>query len=253
MVCTVTECQVQPGDGITLCHKDTSTLEQALAEVDSVLAELETTIARLDASGAAIRSMGTGSKSPANDTALDCKFTLEARLKGWASHLVELTGEDGASEAASHLLRLMNTARTQDWAGDMFEEILDAVNRCTTVTDRAADRITLGACGNSFEGVECPGEMVAIVGSSFGRCRTCGNTCDVMERQRWIIGEAWHVAAPLTDILRWLASSGHANIKIKRARAWVYAGKLDSVGDGLFTPAAVWNAYRATPSGRMAA
>lgn len=253
MICTATNCDTQPGDGITLCHEHTSDLERNLAEVDSVWEDLQVTVARLDVGGRSVGSAGTTtSKPPVNLDASDKAQTLEAVLSGWHSVMIEGPKLE-ATVTASLLLANVPWIRKQDWAGDLYDELDAALEACRRATDRAADRITLGACGNTFEDVECPGTMITTVGGRYGRCRTCGATCDAQERQRWIIGEAWHVAAPLPVILRWLESSGHARIKVKRARAWVYAGKLAPVAEGMFTPAAVLAAHRTTPSGRMAA
>lgn len=253
MNCTAANCDTRPGDGITLCHEHTTSLERNLAEVDSVWEDLQVTVARLDVGAKTIGGTTTTSKPPVNLDASDKAQTLETVLRGWAEQLSAVNPTYGPSEVASRLLNQIAPLRTQDWAGDLHDELDAALEACRRATDRAADRITLGACGNSFEGVECPGTMITTVGGRYGRCRTCGATCDAQERQRWIIGEAWHVAAPLPVILRWLEVSGHARIKVKRARAWVYAGKLEPVTEGMFTPAAVWNVYRETPSGRMAA
>lgn len=246
-------CDVQPGAGITLCHDHTSRLEQDLAEVDSVWEDLQVTVARLDVGAKSMGGSTTTSKPPVNLDASDKAQTLETVLRGWAEQLAVVNPTYGPSEIASRLMNQMGPLRKQDWAGDLHDELGAALESCRRATDRAADRITLGACGNTFEDVECPGTMITTVGGRYGRCRTCGATCDALERQRWIIGEAWHVAAPLPVILRWLETSGHARIKVKRARAWVYAGKLAPVAAGMFTPAAVLAAHRMTPSGRMAA
>ena len=109
---------------------------------------------------------------------------------------------------------------------------------------------------NEFEGGPCGGIMMSLVAGRIAKCRLCGASDSSKERQQWLISEAWHVQAFLPDVARWLTTSGHARIDIKKARNWVNAGKLEpDVCDlgtqrELYTPASVIAVYRDTPTGR---
>lgn len=224
--CTGTDCDVDLTAGLTLCHQHTTWLEDDLKAVPGVWAELRVTAERRDAGADSLGTSGpTGSKPPANLDALDRGQTLRVILTGWASHLPGLRptkDNDGflPVRMSTWLLRETQRIRTMDWAGDLQRELREAITDARKATDRAADRISLGQCSD-----ECPGTMTAIAGASTARCRECGTTAAVNDRQAWLITEAWHVAAPLPHIIRALRTL-HIFIKPKDAKNWVARGKL---------------------------
>lgn len=250
-------CQAPLQDGWQLCHDHTTRLETDLAAVADVWKDIMTTAARLDVGAPSVGVGGhAGSKAPVNLTALDLAQALRVVIGKYASQLPILGPFGEPPTKAAWLLQHIPTIRKMGWAAEFMAELYEAVNNCRQATDRSAERVSLGECGNVIDGEYCYGTMMSIVGGRIAKCRTCGATDTCRERQQWLISEAWHVQAFLPDIARWLTSSGHAKIDIKKARNWVNAGKLEAdacdVGTRrhLFTPAAVIAAYRETPSGR---
>ncbi|ASN20690.1 hypothetical protein [Arthrobacter sp. YN] len=69
-----------------------------------------------------------------------------------------------------------------------------------------------------------------------------------------MIASAWHITEPLPHILRALKHSHHLSIPLNRVERWVDRGKLQPTArtkrGNLFTPAAVIEAYRGTPTGK---
>jgi hypothetical protein len=250
-------CEAPLRDGLTLCHKDTTTLEEDLQAVAGVWADILVTSARMDVGAASVGGGShAGSRPPANLDAMDKAHTLRVILGGWASQLPTIGPFGEPPVVAAWLLTQIPLLRRMDWAATLKEELREALNECRHATDRSAERVSLGECLNVIDGEECYGTMMSIVGGKIAKCRTCGATDGSRERQQWLISEAWHVQAFLPDIARWLTTSGHARIEIKKARNWVNAGKLepdacdlDSKRE-LYTPAAVIAAYRDTPTGR---
>ena len=241
--------------GVTLCHNCTTYLEADLRAAAFLWGDIQTTCARLDVGAASVGSSGHKAAQPAaNLDALDKAQTLRVVLGGWASHLATLHPAGDPVKTALWLLTQITEIRKQDWAGDLKQELRDAVNACRLSTDRAAERISLGQCST-----ECPGIMTAIVGSRVARCRECGGTASVSERQQWIIAEAWHVATFLPHVVRALSQGGHAKVDIRKADVWVHRGKLEPVAcdvasrRALYTAADVLNTYLDTPTGRREA
>ncbi|WP_394253652.1 hypothetical protein [Arthrobacter pityocampae] len=196
-----------------------------------------------------------------NIDAWDKAETLEVVLKGWGQALAEaLYGFSWVKPGdprpwATRLLDNIQAVRGQEWAGDLAYELRASINECQHATDRAADRITLGECGNLIGDVVCLGTVRSTVGASLGRCGECRAVYDVRERQQWMISEAWHVTGFLPDVVRWLDRAGHAKLNVQKVKNWVHKGRLESCGvaEGrpLYTPAAVMAAYRETPTGRI--
>lgn len=248
------ECGACTGEAnVKLCHEHTTRIEQDLAETDSVLGDLRTTMARMDKGADSIGGGGpAGSRPPINLDALDRYEQLRTVLTGWATqlegrtYLVLVRTED----VASYLLANIEKVRLTEWAYDLLDELAQAMTEARRATDRAADKISLGTCGEVFEGVTCTDTVTAVTGAAFGRCRTCGATVAVKAYQLVRIEQAWNVQAPLPQILRALKQSGHLNIPQKRVEHWVQRGKLFPVIGSLFTPAAVMEAFYQTPTGR---
>jgi hypothetical protein len=254
MTCGV--CTAETPTGYTLCERDAGNLERHLAELDNTIAELRTTMARQGVGGPSNGSAGSTSPQPAmNLDAFDAYEQLREVTVGWA---VALQGRAfywvaKTEEAASYLLTNLDLVRRQDWAPDLATELAAAVRGAVQATDRAADKISLGRCQTTIDGIRCPDTVTAIAGHAHGRCRTCGTTVDVKEYQAWMISEAWHVQAPLPQVLRALKHSGHLNIPLKRVEHWVQRGKLVPVRDRLFTPAAVMAAHKNSRAGKKEA
>lgn len=238
--------------GVTLCHRCVTELEQDLRDAPFVWQDIQTTGARLDVGGPSLGSSGHKAPRPAaNLDALDKAQALRVVLGRWASKLPQLHPAGDPIRTAFWLITQMPEIRKQAWAGTLQRELREALNSCRYATDRQADRISLGDCIGG-----CPGIMTAIVGATTARCRLCGESGNVRELQQWIIGEAWHVHWFLPDIVRWLQRSGHARIDVEKAKKWVQRGNLDPVACDtatrreLFTPADVMATYRQTPTGK---
>lgn len=237
--------------GITLCYECVSELKVDLLNVPGVWADLQVTIERRDVGAGSVGSSGhKAPQSVANETAMDLGETLRTILTGWARELEPRARALSAPNAAYWLTDRLNQVRTQDWAGDLKRELHEALNDARRATDRAPETITLGPC---IPG--CDGTMTATRGAKIGRCKTCGHAEYVTAYQQWRISEAWHVQAPLPDIIRWLHEAGHARIGLTKAKMWVSRGQLEpahTTDDGrkLYTPAATIKTYGQTPTGK---
>ena len=244
-------CEKLP-DGIYLCHDCTAKLERDLQDVGMTVDALWATAARMDVGGGTVGSSGHSTPSdPSNSRAYDAGRTLNVILTGWCETLGHR--EPHAIKASAVLLARIREVRASEWAYDLKAELREIMYECDRITDRMADRITLGRCQGVLEGLRCSGEIVGTQGQAIAWCRVCGAEVNAHEYKRWLISEAWHVRAPLPSIIRALKSAGQLPFPAKRVEYWVKAGKLKPVDGDLYTPAAVMDAYRQTPSGRRAA
>lgn len=245
-------CTAEIPAGYTICWDHTAPLQQHLAELDSTIQELRTTMARQDVGSP---SHGSGSTTPQpaiNLDALEAYEQLRTVIIGWA---VALQGRafywiTTTETAGSYLLANLDMVRRQDWACDLAAELAQAVRGAVNATDRAADKISLGTCPTEH----CGDEVTAIVGEVWGRCRTCTAQVNVRDHQRTLIDSAWNVRAPLAKVIRALKAGGHLSVPLARAEKWVERGSLGPVIPfvGLYTMAAVMEAYERTPSGKKA-
>ena len=253
MTCGV--CEAQIPDEYTLCWDHTAPIQKHLAEIDSTIIELRTTMARQDVGAQSLGSGSTTAQPAVNLDALDAYEQLREVVVGWA---VALQGRAfywlvRTEEAASYLLTNLDLVARQDWAPDLGRELADAVRGAVQVTDRAADKISLGRCQTIISGERCPDTVTAIQGQTHGRCRTCGTTVDILEYQAGLLAQAWHVKAPLPQILRALKQGKHASLSMSRVEWWIKKGTLAPAEGKLYTAAAVMRAYWQTPSGRKVA
>lgn len=248
-------CTAETPDGYTICWDHSAPLQQHLAELDNTIHELRTTMARQDTGGPSNGSAGSTTPQPAiNLDALEAYEQLRAVIIGWA---VNLQGREfywiaATEEAGTYLYRNLDMVRRQNWAPDLATELAAAVRDAVNATDRAADKISLGPCGATYEGEECTDTIIAITGTLYARCRTCGTAVNVHDHQRAMIDAAWDVTGTLPAVLRALKASGHGSIPLARAEKWVKRGNLTPASPGRYTAKDVLAAYDQTPMGKKA-
>lgn len=273
------------GDGMRLCFDCTEQVEYDLAEVSGVLEDLGAVVTRKTKGAPTVGGGSTTNPLPLDLDAMGKGRELANLLFSWYQMILEpfeaareaeldriakMPAEDRPEppewpgcdrcmipgDLSDWLRNHIDHIRKQDWAPDMKREVRDAINTCRQASDRAAGRITLGACGNSLDGIDCPGTMTATEGHREGRCRTCGATCNAQDRQLWLISEAWHVLDTLPNICGYLKTSKLLDLNYERAKKWAQRDKLAAelcdvaTKVQLYTPAAVMAAYRNTPTGR---
>lgn len=248
----MSDCGACTGEtNVKLCHDHTTRIEQDLAEVDNVIANLRVSIARQDKGAPSVGGGGpAGGRPPLNLDALDKYEQLREVLTGWAIQLEGLTYLIlvKTEDVASYLFSRIEKVRTVEWAYELLDELSRAMNAARAATDRAADKISVGKCGTVINGEPCPDIITAVQGQSHGRCRTCGNTVDVLDYQQARFKAAGHVRAPLGQLVRALRSAGHLpGVSLKRVENWVARGKLSPVIPfvALYTASDVMDAYLA--------
>ncbi|MHA7144202.1 hypothetical protein ACX80U_05725 [Arthrobacter sp. TmT3-37] len=241
-LCGDGRCEVPQFDGFTLCAKHTDSLTRDLAAVGDVWANLQVTIRRQDATSSAIGGGATGSRPCMNIDAHDKGETLASVLNGWAGALAGGYQTRTATRASAFLAEHLRMVVKEDWAGDLAQELAESLADCRRATDRALDVISLGVCGFG----DCPGMVTAIVGGASGRCRECGAVWDVLERQAWMIGQAWHTTGSLRFLVNALREAKHITVRYETLKKWAQRGKLYgrcdlATREHIYTAADVWH------------
>jgi hypothetical protein len=158
-------CDNQP-DGIYLCPGCRDILIADLGRVEATVEAVWASAARMNVGNGSVGTSGHSAPSePTNARAYDTGRTLNVILTGWTHALGNR--QPHAVKAATVLLEQIREVRGMDWAPVLKQELREALTDCDRATDRAAPRISLGQC------YECPGEVIAIVGETFGYCRAC--------------------------------------------------------------------------------
>jgi hypothetical protein len=238
MVCTVAGCQVQPGDGITLCHDHTSRLERDLDEIPGILTDLwDTTIRATHYTDPVTAASG----EPALIVDFKASATgheLAALIRSWTSmildHGVPTKPGDMRSPAscAKWLRKQGGVFRAADWAGDMCDEFHAAVWEARRGTDKPPSRVFAGMCPTDTSDVVCGAPLYARVGSGVAHCRSCGGEWDVQSWRFEALLAAGMETGTSTQVSRMLTDpvTGEA-LPSATIRKWVSRGLLRHVNE----------------------
>ena len=237
--CTATACKVELKNGITLCHEHTTQLEEALREVPSAWQSIYVSACKLDVGAGSVGGMGgeASGSEPANLDALDKAETLEAVLRGWAGQISVVSPRFDAPKIAVRLYGQLPWIRRQDWAGDLLQELRDALNACAHTTDRAGSRVFAGICPTiDDDGTPCNQPLYALSGRPYSRCRGCSQEWDVSDwRERALTAAELHTGTA-AEISRMLSDPvTREALPQDTIRKWAKRGKLEPVSCDLAT------------------
>jgi hypothetical protein len=218
--------------GITLCHRCTTQLELNLRDVADVWANLQVTAARLDVGAGSNGTSGHSQPAlPCNFDAIDDSDQLEAVLRGWASQLSVVSPHFNPRQIAERLLNQVKWIRQAAWAGDLAQELREALNKARRTTDRGAERVFAGMCPTEIEEIECGAAVYTMPGALIARCRKCRSEWDVTEwRVRAMFAAGLHQGTP-AELSRMISDpvTGEA-LPQARIRQWVRRRKLTPIG-----------------------
>lgn len=251
---TCTACHA-PTDSTYLCHRCTSELRTTLERIPDALATVQDTVARMDRVGTGSTRGGTSSRPPVNLDAMEHKTHLAEVVHSWARLVLEDETRDDLHnvEPATYLRMSLDRIVTMDVAGEMLEELREAVLKVQRASDLPPEMLDLGACDATLDdGTTCDGRMRARKGDHAARCTLCGWTAPVQEWQALRISEAWTALAPLSKVCAALDHTAFP-VKLRRAQEWVKSGHLiprhrdPRDGTALYTVAEVDQARRTAP------
>lgn len=224
----MTNCVVddQPADGAQLCSGCVDQLAMRLREVPGLVDELEVTITRQAKLGA--RGGGGGSSSepplPFDVGASNARGHLRDILGGWCRDVAERSGErlpssvdrDTLSDASSWLLGHLRAVAHHPAAGDLYDEVTDAIWQAVRTIDRPADTVFAGWCCTA---------LYAPEGRSMASCRECGQAYAVDDARRMLLGQLEGRRATAAEASRILGALG-VRITPARIRLWAHRGKV---------------------------
>ena len=248
MTCTICAAELPPGRHLCAYHRD-----ELLSEIERIpdnLADAEVTIARED-------RMGTGSgggkidkpseaPAPVNLHTSDKARELEEAMHSWAQLCLEHDPDADqlrGVEPAAYLRMSVDLIAGMEEAGDCYEELSRARAALVRAIDRPPSILTLGECNVEGDEGRCAGTIRAVKGSQKATCQRCRAVYDAPALQRHMISEAWHVRAPLSEVVGFINAWGVDKVSSDAARKWVTNGDLrtpwaDERGR-LYTPAQV--------------
>lgn len=218
-------CGAELANGWYLCHEDTLDLEFQLRRVFPVYGNVLATLQRRDVGTKALGSNGgkASSVEPVNLSVLDHVMTLQSVLTGWAAQIptARPTSREPHHIAAWMLQpAIVSLIRRQTWAYDLALELADALHPLALAADHSQERVDIGPCPHG-----CGGNLKAIAGAKWATCTECQERFDTAEQKQWMISEAWHVTAPLPQIVRALHAL-QVYVTQKNADNWASRRKL---------------------------
>ena len=232
--CTAANCKAELSGGIVLCHDHTTKLDEALREVPSTWRSITVSACKLDVGAGSVGGMGgeASGSEPANLDALDKGDQLLTVLRGWVALMPGATPHGTAPALAGWLAGMLGTVRRQDWAGDLLQELRDALNACNHATDRAGEKVFAGMCPTESDGAVCEQPLYALAGRPVARCRACGQEWDVSDWRERALTAAEHQHGTAAQISRMLSDPvTREALPQATIRSWANRKKLTAQGE----------------------
>jgi hypothetical protein len=243
-----THCDKELSDGLTLCNTGADDLRRILGRVRDTLNTAGGTLTNTAVAPAPIGGGGSGGDAPGLPYSVDMSDhvrTYMETIRYWANMLGEghaLTLEPGQSitvphdtvRAAAFIRDRIGLIRGNEHANTILQELRAAERQVINAADRQAPKLLLGDCNSPVWQddaiVRCAGQIVGREGDDQAKCDTCRGVHSARERIEAKIAKAWHVLAPLPQVLRALKEYG-IPIKYDTAKKWVRRGKIAPVCD----------------------
>ena len=230
-LCVIDE---EPADGAQLCRGCLDQLDARLREVPGLVDELEVTITRQDRVGvSAGGSKPTEMPLPFNLGASDARVDLRDKLVSWCRDVAERSGDsipyvqdarNAAAVAAQWLLDHLRAVAHHPAAGDLFEEITEAVWRAVKAVDQKPGRVFAGWCCAAL--YAAPGRSTVV-------CRECGTEHDVRASRDEMRAALEDQTGTAAEVSRMLAAIG-VSVTPARIRLWAHRDKLSRNADGTY-------------------
>ncbi|MEO5317608.1 hypothetical protein PV761_03305 [Arthrobacter sp. CC3] len=245
-------------NNVVICYDCITALQDDLLRVDLVVEELRVTVERQDVGGEQCGTSGTKLYAPApiNLSALDCEMRLHKALMGWCLRLVTEHTEVWHAECktihaahtdrttdpvyparpvlpgrtihhlTNYLYAQLGELRSRVWAADIKRHLVKHLAHCVAACERMEPKIFAGVCPEDVGGIECGTYVYEPQGAVEARCKTCGNTWDIVEwTGRALLSKEYVIGYP--PALSRMLSSGGAHVTEQDIRNWAARGQLD--------------------------
>lgn len=256
-----THCDKELPEGLTLCNTGAGDLRRILGRVRDTLNTAGGTLTNTAVAPAPIGG-GGGSTAPGLPFSLDMSGHVagyQEAIGYWAGLIGKAQNKPAPIDtigAAGFLREHLGIIRGNEHANTILQELRKAERQVINAADRNAPKLLLGTCNSPVWEDEaiifCTGQVIGREGDDQAKCDTCRGTHSATDRTNTKLAQAWHIIAPLPQVLRALKEYG-TTIRYDTAKKWVRRGKLAPVCDLRtrtegYSPAAVLNAMPKTPT-----
>ncbi|MEV6226861.1 hypothetical protein AB0L88_03070 [Saccharopolyspora shandongensis] len=243
--CTAPHCALPALAFVCRSHADQ--LAAALATVADLAVDLDITIARQAATGQRIGGRCAERPLPYHDAASEVRRDLHATLATWTRDLWETngprrevpTGEtapdgtpqtvavlepldlaDTLPEIAAWLLRHPSWIAWHPAAGELIDELLDAIARAWRVVDLPPELAYCGPCS------DCETDLYARPQRDVVTCRECATVHEVADRRATMLKAARGRMLTAAECARALPGLLGRELSANTLRTWAHSGKL---------------------------
>jgi len=249
-------CDKPLPDGLHLCNEGADDLRRILGRVRDTLNTAGGTLTNTAAAPEPIGGGGGGQEAPGLPYSHDMSIYVgeyQDAIRSWCTLLANHYGGTAPRDtiaAAKFMLDRIGIIRGDEAAGDLLNDIRAAERSVINAADRQAPKLLLGECGapvwEERTIVFCAGQIIGREGDDQAKCDTCRAPHSARDRIEQKISRAWHVVAPLRQVVHALKAYG-IHVKYDTAKSWARRGKIGPVcdihtGTEGYTPAAVLNA-----------
>ena len=142
---------------------------------------------------------------------------------------------DAAHDPGRWLADRMSSIRLREWAPSFAEDITRRIEDGWQAVDRPEDRLYAGPCGGTLIGMTahlevntatCERRLWATPEQSAIRCKACGNTVIVADRQAVMLTAAAGLLMPAGQIATALTLMLRRRVSANTIRSWAHRGIL---------------------------
>ncbi|MEV5537441.1 hypothetical protein AB0L13_11325 [Saccharopolyspora shandongensis] len=244
--CSIDSCS-NPTAGGNLCRLCLGRLDADLGTVGALAGELGTTITRQARTGQRVGARSAEFALPFNAAASAIRDDLSSVLSTWIRDLWETygprrevpTGEvaadgtpivvaeldplglvDGLPDMAAWLRRHPSWITAHPAAGELVDEVTDAIDRARRAVDLPPARLYCGPCP------ECAADLYARPNRASVTCRECDTWHDVAKLRAALLAVARDQLATATEIARALHGLLGRELSANTVRTWAHNGRL---------------------------
>lgn len=226
-ICTLPGCG-QPSGDAQVCHRCVNRLVKRLTDGRWLADQLTITITRQDRITDGGRRAGEP-PLPYREEAAERYWTLRNTLTTWARDLCGDVVPDGVGDTIGDLAEWLAQRATQirrhPAAGQLVDELDDALTQAWRIIDRPPTLWPAGECGDNG----CTGQLLAHLDAVVVSCPECGTLHDVEVRMAWLVDQAECVLLTAAEMTR---AMGALDIEVTadRIRKWAERKRLMSKG-----------------------
>lgn len=235
-------CAAPVADQGHLCHGCTRRLRGVLDDVPSLLGQLRITRARQTSMPASTITAegcthagdcGCGVTLPWDDHASHVARGLRDAVTTWCRHLADDTGQHPrrGDILTAWLIGHLDDIRRQPWAPAMLTDLTRRRGEAYRAIDTPEDRLYAGPCGGTVHlgdgiTVQCERRIWARPEETAVRCRACGTTHVVADRQAYMLAAAADLLMPGPQVCSVLTTILRVRVSPSTLRSWVGRGRL---------------------------